>query len=289
MKTPGKLAVISLSVLILAGACSKNDKEKNTDNEESAAKLTTANVTAESMFEDASNEVLITSQENVLLRSTPSAKEGETVTTYGTNGVNGCASVTINPIGASFPKTVTIDYGDAGCAGTLGITRKGKIIYTITGKFSTPGSLISVSFQNYKVNGYGLEGTYSITNTTVGLAPSITTLVTAGKLTYPDASFYAYAGTKTLVQTAGVLTPLNLLDNELSITGTNSITSSDGRSLTATTKTPLLKKFTCRNIVSGTVDFTYNGISGVWSYGAGECDNVATIQVGNWTGTINLP
>lgn len=289
MKTPGKLAVISLSVLIIAGACSKNDKNKNTDNEESATKLTTANVTAESMFEDASNEVLITSQENVLLRSASPVREGEAATTYGVNGANGCAAVTINPIGASFPKTVTIDYGDAGCTGTFGITRKGKIIYTITDKFSKTGSTISVSFQGYKVNGYSLEGTYSITNTTVGLTPSVTTLVTGGKLTYPDGSFYTYAGTKTLVQTAGLLTPFDLLDNELSITGSNSIASSDGKSLTAATKTALLKKFSCRNIVSGTVDFTYNGTTGVWNYGNGECDNVATIQVGTWTGTINLP
>ena len=265
MKTPGKLAVISLSVLILAGACSKNDKDKkNTDNEESAAKLTTANVTAESMFEDASNEVLISSQESALLRSTPTMQEGEAATTFGVNGTSGCAAVTIDPIGASFPKTVTINYGDAGCTGTFGITRKGKIIYTISKKFSSPGSIISVTFQGYKVNGYTLEGTYSITNSTVGLTPSVTTQVTGGKLTYPDASFYTYAGTKTLVQTAGLLTPLDLLDNELTITGNNSIASSDGRSLTATIKTPLLKKFTCRNIVTGTVDFTYNGISGVW-------------------------
>jgi hypothetical protein len=290
MKFSFKLATVILPASLLVISCSKDDKKDSVNNDESA-KLTTANVTAEAMFEDANNEIMLASQENALLSSGVRSEDG-TITTFGTNGAagtQGCVIVTVTPVGASFPKTVTVDYGDAGCTGTLGFTRKGKISYVITNRFAIPGASIVASFQNYSVNGYKIEGTYSISNTTTGMVPSVKTQVTDGKLTYPDGSFYTYSGIKNYVQTAGVQTPLNILDDELTITGSNSISSSDGRKLEAIIKTPLLKKITCHNIVSGTVEFTYNSVNGVWSYGTGDCDNTATIVVGTWSGTILLP
>jgi hypothetical protein len=291
MQTFVKLAAICISVLVLFNSCSK-EKDENTDKEKSSEKLIGANVTAESFFEDANNEVMITSQENVLLSTAPTREPGTgTIAMDGiteTNGVNGCASVTINPMGSTFPKTVTIDYGEGGCAGTFGIKRKGKIIYTISDRFSKPGSSISVSFEGYKVNDHSLQGIYLITNTTTGFVPAVTTQVTAGKLTYPDGSFYTYSGSRAYVQTGGLVTT-SILDDELSISGNNTISNSEGEKLTATTKTDLLKKYSCRNLVSGIVDFDYNGIKGVWNYGSGDCDNIATVVIGNWTGTVTLP
>jgi hypothetical protein len=274
----------ALGVSILFAACSKDEKTSTTTDNTTLAGLSVANVAAETSFSDAYNEVMVTTEENGLMN------RGVTGTVAGKPGSpNGCATVTINPAEpAAFPKTVTIDYGTAGCTSASGITRKGKIIYTITGKFRTTGSVISVTFEGYSVNGFAIAGIYSITNNSTGNGLNISTQVTGGKITYPDGTYYNYGGAKTIVQSAGTATPA-IADDEFTITGNNTLSSSDGKAVTGTIKTPLLKKNSCRNIVSGSVDIVYNGIKALLDYGSGDCDNTATITVANKTETITLP
>lgn len=291
MKFSLRLATLVLPATMLMVSCSKDDKKDSGNNNEESSKLTTANVTAEAMFEDANTEIMIATQQNGML-SVGARSEDGTITTLGATGAtgtNGCATVTVTPQGQTFPKTVVIDYGTSGCTGVLGYTHKGKITYSITNRFIIPGSTIVATFENYSVNGYKVEGTYTVTNATTGNAPAITTQVTGGKITYPDGTWYTHAGLRNFIQTSGVQTLSIAEDDEFSVTGSSSITASDNRKLDATIKTPLLKKFTCPNIVSGTVDFTYNNVKGLWSYGEGACDKTATITVGNWVGTITLP
>lgn len=291
MKLSLRLATLVLPATMLMVSCSKDDKKDSGNNNEESTKLTTANITAEALFEDANTEIMLATQQNGMLSSGVRSEDG-TITTLGatgTTGTTGCATVTVTPQGQTFPKTVVIDFGTSGCTGVLGYSHKGKITYTINKRFITPGSVITASFENYSVNNYKIEGTYSITNATSGATPAITTEVKAGKITYPDGTWYTHTGVRNFVQTSGVQTLAIADDDEFSITGNSSITTSDNRKLDATVKTPLLKKYTCPNIVSGTVDFTYNNIKGIWSYGDGVCDKTASITVGNWVGTITLP
>jgi hypothetical protein len=185
-----------------------------------------------------------------------------------------------------FPKTVTIDYG-TGCT-TLGITRKGKIVYTISNLFRYPGAVITASFQNYNVNGYKLEGVFSITNNTSGNTISLATQTSSGKLTYPDGKWYTYSGQRSWVMTAGMLTAA-LSDDEYTVTGNGVLESSAGNSLSGTINTGLLRKLSCMNIVSGTIDLVYNGIQGLFDYGTGDCDKKATVKVGTKVYEVTLP
>ena len=78
---------------------------------------------------------------------------------------------------------MTLDYG-TGC--TIGaITRKGKLIVNLSGRLRNAGTTVSTSFENYFVNGYKLEGTFTITNNTANNVLSFVTQTTNGKLTYP--------------------------------------------------------------------------------------------------------
>ena len=274
----------ALGVSILFAACSKDEKTStNTDNV-ALVSLSVANVAAETSFNDAYSEVMATTEENGLMN------RGGTGTVAGKPGSpDGCAIVTVNPAEpAAFPKTVTIVYGTTGCTSPSGITRKGKIIYTLSGKFRTTGSAISVTFEGYSVNGFAIAGIYSITNNSTGNGLNVSTQVTGGKITYPDGTYYNYGGTKTIVQSAGIVTPA-ITDDEFTITGSNTLSSSDGKAVTGTIKTPLLKKNSCRNMVSGSIDIVYNGIKALLDYGTGDCDNTATITVANKTETITLP
>ena len=283
MKTLKTLTTVAFAAIILFTACSKKDSSEDSTDKTTAVTLSAADVTAESMYDDAFNEVMTVNEDNGLMSQ---ANPGSDHVASGINSINGCATVTISA--GVFPKTVTFDYGASGCTGIFGITRKGKIIYTISDKFRNAGAVISVTFESYNVNGYILAGTYSITNNGGGNGLNISTLVTGGKLTYPDGKYYNYTGTKTLVHTGGTTTP-TVADDEYSITGGNTLSSSDGNTLTATTKTVLLKKNSCRNIVSGTIEIVYNSIKGLLDYGTGTCDNTATITVDSNTQAITLP
>ncbi len=273
-----KANVKSFFAILLASAiglgCSKDEKPVNPD-EQATVELSAANVTTEGFYDDVFSEVL---QVNTEIGLTRPSVQGQT---------SACATITVEPIDPDvFPKTVTIDYG-SGCS-NLGITRKGKIVYTISNKFRYTGATISVSFQNYNINGYKLEGVFSITNNTNGTTVSLATQTNAGKLTYPDGKYYTYSGARTWVMTAGMLTTA-LSDDEYTVTGNGVLASSTGNTLSGTIKTGLLRKLNCMNIVSGTIDVVYNNIQGLFDYGAGGCDKQATVTVANKVYDVTLP
>jgi len=268
MKNIGSIA---LAALIALSACRKDNKD-NSDTDTTVS-LASGGSVSQSLYDDAFD--VITS-------------EGEN------NSVNGrvetCATVTLSPADTTtFPKTMTIDFG-SGCVSANGITRKGKIIATLSGKIRKSGTTISVTFSNYYVNNYHVEGTYSITtNSGNGNGLNYTTAVSGGKITWPDGStWFNYSGTHTLAQTGGIGTA-TISDDVFSWTGGFTSSSSAGKSLAVSITSPLVKNMSCKNIVSGVQAFTYNVISGSINYGDGTCDNQATLTVGNRTQPITLP
>ncbi|MFN0032895.1 MAG: hypothetical protein ACKVOR_12110, partial [Flavobacteriales bacterium] len=64
----------------------------------------------------------------------------------------------------SVPKSITIDFGTDDCVGEDGRIRKGIIFVTYTGRYRDEGTVITVTPQNYTVNGYSVSGTKVITN-----------------------------------------------------------------------------------------------------------------------------
>jgi len=209
----------------------------------------------------------------------------------GVDSVPGCTTITVSPADINtYPKTVVVDFG-TGCTGWYGVTRSGSITYNFTGKFKNPGSTVTATFSNYKVNGYKLEGSYSVMNSS-SLSAGIVfnSSVTNGKVTYPNGTtWYSYSGTKTIKQTAGVGSS-NYNDYVFAITGAHSYASYTGKTLTDSITTALVKQVTCKNISAGTVAFTYNGtVKGTLDYGNGSCDSLATITIGSVNKTIGLP
>jgi hypothetical protein len=267
--------VITAGLLTLAtGAiffsCKKDKKEEPNDQPE-AIQLSVASNIAETAYDDVFDVILQDGQSNNV------AGKGES-----------CATVTLNNTEPNtFPKIMTIDFG-TGCTSGNGVTRKGKIIATLSGKIRSAGTTITVGFENYFVNGFKLEGTFSITNNSGNNGPGFTTQTTNGKLTYPDGSYYTRSGTHTLTQTAGAGSA-TFNDDVFSLTGSGTTTSSAGNNLTVSITTPLVKKVECKNIVSGVQTFTYNSISGSLNYGEGACDNQATLTIGSYSQQVTLP
>lgn len=272
-----KIGLLSLATALVFVACKKDKSSSDSAEQNEALALSAASSNSESLYDDAFDLVLQDGESNnVAGREYYSAR------------VSSCAVVTLTPADLNtYPKTMSLDFG-SGCTSSNGVTRKGKITATMSGRIRTAGTTISLSFENFYINGYKLEGTYTITNNG-GTGLNFTTQVTNGKVTYPDATtWYSYSGTHTLAQTAGSST-VTFADDNFSVTGNNTAASSAGKSLTVNIITPLVKNAGCLNISSGVEQFKYGVISGSLDFGNGTCDNQALLTVGPSSQTITLP
>ena len=258
---------------LFISSCSKKDSSADTGTDQpTAISLTMASSLTETLYDDVFNQINLEAENSGI---------SERLT-----GVQGCATVTLSPADlTTFPKTMTIDYG-GGCA--IGpITRKGKLIVNLSGRIKNPGSTLGVSFENYSVNNYKLEGSFSITNNTANNILSFTTQTTNGKLTYPAGLVYTHTGSHTLTQIGGTSTA-TFIDDSWSVIGSGSTTSSANENLTVTIKTPLVKSVACGSVVSGEENFQYNNISGSLNFGEGACDRLATLKIGSYTAIVNF-
>ena len=205
--------------------------------------------------------------------------------------ISGCFTVTRVPnTPGVFPKTITIDFG-AGCTDRFGVTRKGKIITVYSGRMIAPGSEAVTTFNGYYVDSVHVEGTHKLKNNSTGTSRVFTKTIINGKLSKPGGNYINWDATHTMSQTAGLITPLNPMDDEFDITGFAAGQSQ--RQIRNVTWSrlivnPLHKKFTCRWFGSGTVRITRNNFAGILNYGNGSCDNSATLTSNGNTYNITL-
>jgi hypothetical protein len=278
MKTIGvRILAITVGALLIFQGCKKDDKTDSTSNNENERSLTAVKASSDVFFDDVSQEVLKVNTESNL-----SAREA---------GVQGCAEITVSPAANvnEWPKTVTVNFGTTGCTADNGFVRKGKIIYIISKKLINTGAVITITFDNYTVNGHKLEGTYTIRNTGTLASIQFNTTLENGKITYPDGSWYTKTSNVNWTYAAGSFTPSDFSDDVFNLSGSGTVTSSDGNTLTAESQDVLVRKYTCYNIVSGKLNLTYNNINGVLDYGNGECDKKAVLTIGNKNYDITLP
>ena len=294
-KIAGKL--ITLVAVISMASCKKDSSTSNSTNT-NAATLSDSSTVADNSYYDVLNNAFVGFADNSTVWSSSTLHSGKTSTfsTEHTEGVNtgnlSCAIYTLSDtVQGEYPKTLTLDFG-TGCTSADGVVRTGKLIYLFSGPLLFPGTTASVTFTNYTVNGYGLQGTYSITNTSSdSTGISISTQVINGIITYPDATNYHYSHNRTYTMIAGSSTVFDISDDVYSITGNSSFSNSEGSSIvwTIASASPLIKAINCRYISKGVVNFTYNqSVNGSIDFGDGTCDNAATITIGSLQQPITL-
>lgn len=293
MKFRSTLNAANLTALMFVLTLASCKKDITTTNNDSgAATLSDSSTSADNKYYDVLNNAFVASSDNESVWNVSGARSGRTAV----NGVNGevpklgCAIYAFdNNEPGVYPKTLTLNFG-TGCVSADGVTRKGKLIYLFDNPLFSPGSTVSVTFENYVVNGYGLKGTYSISNKSSELIGiQFTTQVTNGIVTYPDNTNYHYSHNKIFTMTSGLATPADISDDVYAITGNSAFSNSSGASIVFTTTTPLVKAVACPNTSGGIVSFTYNDkVKGNIDFGNGDCDNLATITVGTISRTITL-
>jgi hypothetical protein len=213
------------------------------------------------------------------------------------NGVRGSEdflaggpTVTIDPADTldGFPVTMILDYGTGIVDPVDGKTRSGKIICVFSDHWLTVGSAIKVSLVDFVSNGTSFScDSIKITHST---ANSFTQQVFKGVAVNAGwEGSLQWEGTRTITQTAGILTPLNHLDDVYSVTGSAAGVNRKGKAYTMNISTPLVKRASCSWVESGKVDITPEGLAvRTIDYGNGTCDSQATITINGNTFTFTM-
>jgi hypothetical protein len=255
------------------------------------------------------------------------ASENSQLTTYKTTAgsvlvlnsltVSPCASVTT----IASTRIFTVDFGTSGCTGQDGHTRTGKLIFDFSASpssatlYRNPGFTMNVTSLNYIVDGHQVTiNNKTIANTSpLNLPPtanpgtnltwSVTSAISIAKNSGGTISWNCNR-TKELINTGDSLCyngqshPINWSNAMVKLNGTASGTNARGESYTAT-GTNLVRDFTCNfgglhprrhPFVSGTMAYTPGTRpTRLIDYGAGACDQIATMTINGNTYTITLP
>jgi len=259
------ISVLFLSVIIGFYGCAKEESE-------SAAELTTAasdDAVSEKLIEDAFSQVDKYGSEN-LAKTVLESEECTAVVT-----------VSFPEQGKVFPRIITVDFG-TGCESANGVTRKGKIKISLAGSFFNVNGTRVVTFEDYYVNDFKIEGTKTITNTGYNdkQQPQRTIALVGGKVTFPDGETVItreVAHTKTWVE--GSTTPFNITDDVWQISGTVTGKTAKGKVYNNTILEPLQLSFGCKHINQGKLQITTENGTATINYGDGTCDAKATISI----------
>lgn len=203
-----------------------------------------------------------------------------------------CATITVSPNDTTYPKTITIDFGDS-CVGFDGKLRSGKIILNLTAPLRKPGAVLTISFVDFFVNHIHLEGSKIISNLSENGAVKFSVQVTGGKVTFPGGRGYSYESFKYKQQIAGMDTKI-CRDDVFQITGSARIVFNNGAHISFEVIDPLIKKVACPWRSDGTLRIAINDRVLKLDYGFphnGDCDNKAllTWNDGNSQRVVLLP
>lgn len=269
MKTKHFLTVMVIAFFAVALSSCKKTNETAIEEIETTFELSGDQAVADNLTEDANDVFMEIAVDNDLAGNLiPQPVES--------NNIISCATVTITPQ-SGFPKTIVIDFGTS-CTHN-GITRKGKINILLSDSVRKSGSTATMTFDNYYVNNFKKEGTITWTNTSISNTKSWSRKVENGKITSPTGRYWLHSGLKNVVQTAGVNTPFNLLDDIFSITGNHTVTNSVGKTRESTILEALQKKTACANIDKGKLKVQGPNHYAIIDFGDGTCNNIATISI----------
>ncbi len=250
-----KSVLYPLSILFAGGAlfsCELKDQTTASEAVEVAEEYSLVN----KLYNDASNtsdDGVMTAEEDMEGSSTKRiAGEGPTIT--------------VSPADlTTFPKNITIDFGQEGITGEDGVLRQGIVMIESSDWHSVEGSVHTTTFSNYYQNGYKVEGTHVSTNLGNVDADNqkFQVVIEDGKVTTPAGEIINYEQNTTRTQKAGASTKLNVWDDEYLIEGTQSGISSSQIEYSMETKEALHFVVVPRGIVAGILELNIGTIEDI--------------------------
>jgi hypothetical protein len=253
-----KFLLLFIAIATLATSCRKERKDSL------GSSISTDNNTAENLFSDMFKVVNEVSSETEGIRE----------------DLIGCIDTIIVDT-LSNPKTILIDFGDNDCAGYDGRIRKGKLFITYTGRYREAGTIITITPDNYTVNGYLLQGEKTIENLGLNTSGQLHYAITvSGTVTAPDNAWtISYNANRTRTWIEGQST-LTIWDDIYEISGSGSGINRNGIAYSSTITYPLRVEVGCTWIVSGRITVEPVGYATRYiNFGLGECDSGFTVTV----------
>lgn len=204
--------------------------------------------------------------------------------------VDSCPVVTVTfPGEGLWPRNIEINYGTE-CTGLYDVVRSGKILITMSAPRRQTGSVRTVTFVDYYVNGVKIEGTKTIENLGPNNSQNVVFGITleGGRMTFPGGKTIEREFEHEREYISGYLTNTPW-DDACLISGIATGVNLNGKGYTHTIINSLKWTAACRFLVSGTLRFEIEGIEPFdLDYGDGECDAYATIIRGDESKEITL-
>ncbi len=169
--------------------------------------------------------------------------------------------------------TLTISF-DPECTDRNGNTLSGSA--TLSWTHTETSGERSVTFADFTVNGYVVNGTKSFTYTTSNANGNPEMASNFDLTIITESGSISKIGSKSVEVTAGSDTD-TYLDDEITITGAWTYTAADDSVMSMNISTPLVKPAECNYIASGVKEYSNAGETSVLDYGDGTCDTLATL------------
>lgn len=297
------LTVLLFGTALFTVSCKKEGSTLGTpaQQEEFAAATSESDAEAEVVFDDVFDNVVGVDTEvgiggtGVFGSANFSAGMGQEVVSGAAGGdsLTRCFTVTYTQLAPPnrFPLKVVLDFG-TGCPGRDGRIRQGKVITVYTGPLFIPGNSTTTTFDGYYVDSIHVEGTHKVSNKSTQANRIFNVQVIGAKLTKPNGNYAEWNSDKTHTQIEGLGTPVFPLDDVFKLEGQANGSAKRGDRFFQWSKIitePLIKKFTCRWFVKGTVVMRKsNNKVAELNYGTGTCDNKATLTVNGVSREITL-
>lgn len=213
---------------------------------------------------------------------------------------NKCETLVID-VSSENEKVFSIDYG-ASCTDEDELNRKGKIIAVLTGEVNTEGSTLEITFEDFYINHYKVEGT-EIIKYLGNNADSI--LVENGLITLPNNTDVIsweclmkqtkVEGTETTfsfnAEDGCYLSESCFYDDVYQITGYIKAINQEGRLFDAKTTQNLIGKFCDKQFIisQGKVDVQPENLRlRAVNFGDGDCNNDIEVTVKKKTSTLSV-
>ncbi|MDA3942494.1 MAG: hypothetical protein PF694_03005 [Bacteroidetes bacterium] len=266
-----------LTILIISGLLFSCEIETSkTVSIEEAVKTVTENAEAAAIFKDIFNEV------NDAAFYADDSLSGK----YKKGQFNSDDEpiITITPFDYNtWPKTITVDYGEHNMACTDMRERRGVIEIIASDFYRNPGCELEISFNEFYQNDYKIEGykhiTYQGDNEEGN--PVYLIQVNAGEITTPEDLSYSFEQNLEQTWIEGQLSE-SPWDDVYLITGNQEGLSSDSVSYTILieNENPLNVRVGCRWIREGILSIKIDDFQDIkLDYGEGVCDNAATVTI----------
>ena len=180
-----------------------------------------------------------------------------------------------------WPLSLTLDFGEENCEYPEGIFNRGKIHFSLTNHWEVEGAVKKVEFEDYYLNDINIFGTKTSTNTGYNEEQNLTWEIvianagikdTLGNQKNWSATLYAEFIEGSLKDTK--------CHYSYRLTGSGQGTD-NGIAYTAEITVPLVCEFRCWYPQSGEMTIKIGSETVIIDYGDGECDNKATMQIGD--------